>query len=159
MGSASWSPLEFITFTIALLFFVTASVISGGWGLLHGSRSALGLSLALLLPAAFFLIFQPILSYFNELPFWLGRYILLISVALAPLIAAIGVGKQSRTSLLMSASLAVPAGVWFFFYPGTRYYLALPFIHLIAAAIVRTPIWWLSWLVLVVILGFGIHSW
>lgn len=145
--------LEAFVFGAGFLLFLAPCAVLAGWGFVYRSWSALWLSAALVLPTAFFLGLSPISSSIAGLPYSLARDTLWTSIALSPIIAIPGVWKRSRTILLMSAALSVPFGVWFVSYPGTRFYLALPFLHLIAAATVRSRIWWVSWGMLLLILG------
>ncbi len=156
MGSAVATLVEYFVLSAGFLFFVITGVIIAGLGIFHRSRAALGLSVALILPSAFFLSFQPILSYVDELPYWLARYTIWTSIVVSPLVAIPGILKQSRSILMMSAALSVPFGVWFLFYPGTRFYIVLPVLHLIGAATVRTRGWWLSVVMLALILGLDV---
>jgi hypothetical protein len=153
MESVAWSIFEALVLGAGFLFCVAACVALAGWGILRRSGPALGLSAALLLPSAFLLSFQPLIRNVDELPYWLAHYTIWSSLALSPLVALLGVWKKSTIILLISTALAVPFGVWFFFYPGTRFYLLLPGLHLLSAAAVRGRFFWMAWTMLVVIWG------
>jgi len=73
------------------------------------------------------------------------------SFAASPLLAAYGIWKRSRITLFTSAVWAVPFAIILVAHQVTRYFIALPVLHLSAALATKSSARWLAWLMLALI--------
>ncbi|MBI5651351.1 MAG: hypothetical protein HZC40_13060 [Chloroflexi bacterium] len=74
-----------------------------------------------------------------------------VSFACAPLLAGYGVWKQSRITLFTSAVWSLPFVLIIIAHPATRYFIALPVLHIVAALTTKTSARWIGWLMLALI--------
>jgi hypothetical protein len=78
-------------------------------------------------------------------------FVFWISYVTSPLLAAYGIWKRSRITLFTNAVWAVPFAIILVAHPATRYFIALPVLHLIAALATKSSARWLAWLMLALI--------
>lgn len=135
---------DFFDFSIiALLVCLAACIAVGIWGARHRSRSALGFSVALLAPTAYFLAWQPFMSF--GLHSWLNLAAIWISLVGSPLLALLGIWRRATPLLLMSTVLAVPLSALILISPTLGILAILPLLHLAGAVLVRTRVRWAAW--------------
>ena len=77
------------------------------------------------------------------------------SLALSSLLAILGVWRANRWFLVASALVSVPFVFITIAHPGTRYFAAIPLLHLFAAIAVKGYPRWISWALLVILLSLG----
>lgn len=75
------------------------------------------------------------------------------SLALSSLVAIVGVWRAQRWFLVASALLSIPFVFITVAHPGARYFVGLPFLHILAAIAVKGYPRWFSWTLLLVILS------
>jgi hypothetical protein len=89
-----------------------------------------------------------VIGLFFAVAFW-------SSLALSSLLALIGVWRANRWFLVAGALVSIPFVFITIAHPGTRYFAAIPLLHLLAAIAVKGYPRWISWMFLVIILSLG----
>ena len=75
------------------------------------------------------------------------------SLALSTLVAIIGVWRAQRWFLIVSALISLPFTLITVAHPGARYFVGLPFLHILAAIAVKGYPRWVSWALLFIIIS------
>ncbi len=129
--------------TIALVVSIAACIVSGVCGIRRQSRSALWFSVSLLVPTAYFLARQPLLSF--GLHSWLNLAGAWISLVVSPVVAIVGIWRRSSPLLLISTVLAVPLSALILISPTLDILGTLPLLHLASALLIRIRMRWAPW--------------